>query len=117
MLIKICSFSVMPHTPFIESAISIADTRRRGCHMKRIVDISTPQAKICVVRRLIRRSSLQLWFAYLRRDTANIALKYLEWKWGRKYETAYTDKDSIWNVSNAVALGREIDNCDGSDGG
>ena len=82
----------------------------------KIVDISTPQAKIRVVRRLLLKLRLRLLWAYIRRDSAKIGLKYLEWK-GRKYETANTDKDSIGDVSNTITFGREVDNGNRGDGG
>lgn len=49
--------------------------------MGKITDISTPKAKIRAVRRLIRKTRLRLWWAYVRRDTAKIGLKLVETKW------------------------------------
>ena len=59
----------------------------------KIIDISTPQAKIQAVRRLLRRARLRLWWAYIRRDTAKNGLKLIEAKW------AIVNKRHEWRIA------------------
>lgn len=46
-----------------------------------ITDISTPEAKARMLRKLILKAKLRLFGAYARRDAAKIGLKLIEEKW------------------------------------